>query len=72
VNTPQPADRLANPAAFLTRTDLRELGLERRPFDAVFRHANTIVLPGYSRPMIQVSDYLDFLERHRYSPDRVR
>jgi hypothetical protein len=66
------ADRLSNPAAFLTRTDLRELGLERRAVDAVFRHANTIVLPGYSRPMIQVSDYLDFLERHRYSPDRVR
>jgi len=39
---PSPADRLANPEAVLTRSDLAELGLERRAVDAVFR------APGYA------------------------
>jgi hypothetical protein len=42
-------ERLANPAAFLSRTDLRELGLERRAVDAVFRACDVVVLPAYSR-----------------------
>jgi hypothetical protein len=33
---PSPADRLSNGSAFLSRSDLRELGLERRAVDAVF------------------------------------
>jgi hypothetical protein len=70
--TPAPADRLANPDALLSRTDLRELGLERRAVDAVFRAVPIIALPGYSRPLIQVSAYLELLERSTYDGDRVR
>ena len=64
--------RLANPDALLSRTDLRELGLERRAVDAVFRAVPVIVLPGYSRPLIRVSDYLAFLEASTFNGDRMR
>ena len=37
---PSSADRLSKPGAFLSRSDLRELGLERRGLDAIFRGAN--------------------------------
>ena len=69
---PTPAERLANPEALLSRTDLRELGLERRAVDAVFRALDVIVLPGYSRPLVRVSDYLELLERCTYDGERVR
>jgi hypothetical protein len=64
--------RLANPDALLSRTDLRELGLERRAVDAVFRALDVIVLPGYSRPLVRVVDYLELLERSTYDDSRVR
>jgi hypothetical protein len=60
------------PRRLLSRTDLRELGLERRAVDAVFRACDVIVLPGYRRPLVRVSDYLELLERSTYGPDRVR
>ena len=60
------------PEAFLSRTDLRELGLERRAVDAVFRAVPVVVLPGYSRPLVRVSDYLDLVEVSTYRGDRVR
>ena len=69
---PPPAERLSNPDAFLSRTDLRELGLERRAVDAVFRACPVVVLPGYSRPLIRVGDYLELLERSTYDGERVR
>jgi hypothetical protein len=69
---PTPAERLSNPEAVLSRTDLRELGLERRAVDAVFRACPVVVLPGYSRPLIRVSDYLELLERSTYDGKRVR
>lgn len=53
-----PAERLGNPDAFLSRTDLHELGLERRAVDAVFRACPIVAFPGYSRPLIRVRDYL--------------
>lgn len=65
-------ERLANPDAFLSRTDLRELGLERRAIDAVFRACPIVALPGYSRPLIRVSDYEAFIAEHTYAGDRVR
>ena len=34
---PSPAERLANPDAVLSRSDLRELGDQRRAVDAIFR-----------------------------------
>lgn len=69
---PLPQQRLANPDALLSRTDLRELGLERRAVDAVFRALPVIVLPGYRRPLVKVSDYLKLLTDCTYAGDRVR
>ena len=55
---PVPADLLEKPDALLTRTRLRELGLERRAVDAIFRALPVVALPGYARPMIRAQDYL--------------
>jgi hypothetical protein len=70
--TPEPAARLTNPDAFLSRTDLRELGLERRAVDAVFRKLPVVVFDGYTRPLIRVGDYLELVEASTYRGDRVR
>jgi hypothetical protein len=69
---PAATTRLSNPDALLSRTDLRELGLERRAVDAVFRVLPVVVLPGYRRPLIRVRDYLELLARSTYEGDRVR
>ena len=69
---PPAAERLANPAAFLSRTDLRELGFERRAVDAIFRALDVVYLPGYSRPLVRVADYLELVECSTYAGDRVR
>jgi hypothetical protein len=63
---------LETPEALLSRTHLRQLGLERRAIDAVFRALPVVQLPGYSRPLVRVSDYLDLIERSTYRDDRVR
>ena len=60
------------PDALLTRSDLRDLGLEGRAIDAVFRAVPVVVLPGYTRPMIRVCDYLDLIKRSTYDGSRVR
>jgi hypothetical protein len=60
------AERLANPDAVLSRSDLRELGFERRAVDAIFRSCPIVSLPGYSRPLIRVTEYKAFLERCTY------
>ncbi|MBA2360816.1 MAG: hypothetical protein H0V79_07805 [Actinobacteria bacterium] len=59
---PSAAELLANPDALLNRSRLRELGLERRAIDAVLRACPVVALPGYSRPVIRVRDYLALLE----------
>jgi hypothetical protein len=41
-----PADRLANPDAVLSRSDLRELGYERRAVDAIFRGCRVVACRG--------------------------
>ncbi len=66
------ADLLRTRGALLTRTHLRELGLERRAVDAVFRALPVVWLPGYSRPMIRAEEYVELLERSVYRGDRVR
>jgi hypothetical protein len=66
------AELLKTPDALLTRTHLRELGLERRAVDAVFRELPVVALPGYTRVMVRVSDYLELVERSTYRDDRVR
>jgi hypothetical protein len=70
---PSPAERLTDLNAVLSRSDLRELGWERRAVDAIFRACPVVVLPGYSRPLIRVGDYLELLERSTYRDgERVR
>lgn len=69
---PSAPQLLETPGALLSRSHLRELGLERRAVDAVFRELAVVVLPGYSRPMVRAEDYLQLLERSTYSGDRVR
>jgi hypothetical protein len=69
---PAPTERLKNADAFLSRTDLRELGLERRAVDAVFRACPVVALPGYRRPLVRVADYLALVEESTYDGDRVR
>lgn len=69
---PSAAQLLRTPEALLSRTHLRELGLERRAIDAVFRRLPVIVLPGYSRPMIRAEALRELLEESTYRGDRVR
>ena len=69
---PPAAERLGNSDAFLSRGDLRELGLERRAVDAVFRACPVVALPGYSRPLIRVADFDRFIEASIYNGERVR
>jgi hypothetical protein len=69
---PSAAERLRTPDALLTRSDLRELGLDRRAVDAVFRALPVVALPGYSRPMVKVKDYLRLVDDCTYADDRVR
>ena len=69
---PVAIELLETPGSLLNRTHLRELGLERRAVDAVFRALPVVALPGYSRPMIRVQDYLELLEHHTFRDDRVR
>src|SRR6058998_2359059 len=63
---------LETPGALLTRTHLRELGLERRAVDAVFRALPVVALPGYSRPMIRAEQYLELVKCNTFNDDRVR
>ncbi len=69
---PTAADRLTTPGALLSRSDLRDLGLERRAVDAVFRALPVIVLPGYTRPLIRAEDYMRLLDQSTFAGDRVR
>jgi hypothetical protein len=68
---PTLAERLERPDAYLSRTDLRALGLERRAVDAVFRACPNVIIPGYARPLIKVGDYLRYLEGWTYRDDRA-
>jgi hypothetical protein len=69
---PSATARFTNPDALLTRSDLRELGLERRAVDAIFRALPTVHLPGYARPLVKVADYVALIESSTYRGDRVR
>ncbi len=63
---------LDTPGALLNRSHLRELGLERRAVDAVFRALPVVALPGYSRPLIRAEQYLELVEHNTFCGDRVR
>lgn len=69
---PSPTQLLETPGALLTRSHLRELGLERRAVDAVFRTLPVVALPGYSRPLVRAEDYLALVSDSTYRGDRVR
>jgi hypothetical protein len=70
---PTAAELLENPSALLNRSHLRELGLERRAVDAVFRACPIVAFPGYSRPVIRVRDYLALLDESTFDGrSRVR
>jgi hypothetical protein len=69
---PTAAQLLETPGALLSRTHLRELGLERRAIDAVFQALPVVALPGYSRPLIRAEDYRAYLDDHTFRGDRVR
>lgn len=71
-NHPSSRELLETPGALLTRTRLREFGLERRAVDAVFRTLAVVLLPGYSRPMIRAEEFLELVEQCTYRDDRVR
>jgi hypothetical protein len=72
VNRATAVELLETPGALLSRTHLRELGLERRAVDAVFRALPVISFPGYSRPLIRAEDYRAFVAEHTYRENRVR
>jgi hypothetical protein len=63
---PTAAELLETPGALLTSSHLAELGLSRRAIDAVWRALPTVHLPGYSRPMIRVEDYLELIARRTF------
>lgn len=69
---PSATELLETPGALLTRSHLRELGLERRAIDAVFRALAVVFLPGYSRPMIRAEEFRELVEYSTYRDDRVR
>jgi hypothetical protein len=69
---PSAVERLGNPDAVLSRSDLRDLGYERRAIDAIFRSCPVVVLPGYSRPLIRVEDFRELLDGVTYRGDKVR
>ena len=64
---PTAAELLDTSGALLSRTHLRDLGLERRAVDSVFRALDVVVLPGYSRPLIRARDYLELVERSTHN-----
>lgn len=71
-NRPCAAQLLETPGGVLSRSDLRELGWERRAVDAIFRELPVVFLPGYSRGHVRSEDYLQLLEQSTYRGDRVR
>ena len=72
MSRPPASERLANPEAVLSRSDLRELGYERRAIHAIFRASPLAALPGYSRPLVRADDLRELLSRCTYRNDAPR
>jgi hypothetical protein len=72
MSRPTATELLETPGALLSRTHLRELGLERRAVDAVLRALPVVSLPGYSRPLVRAEDYRRLIDQHTYRGNRVR
>jgi hypothetical protein len=69
---PAAHELLETRGGMLSRSDLRELGWERRAVDAIFRELPVVFLPGYKRGHVRVEDYLRLIEQSTYRGDRVR
>lgn len=63
---PSASELLQTPGALLQRKHFRELGLERRAIDAIYRHCRVVYMPDYSHGMVRVEDYLAFLAGHTF------
>ena len=72
MSRPTAAALLTTEGALLSRSHLRELGLERRAVDAVFRALPVVALPGYARPLVRAEDYRRHIDENTYRDDRVR
>jgi hypothetical protein len=48
------------------------VGQRRRAVDSIFRTLDPVVLPGYSRAVVRVGDYLELLSECTYDGTRVR
>lgn len=59
-------ERLANPEAVLSRSDLAALGYPRRAIDAIFRALDVEAHEGYSRPLIRVGDFLAYRQARTF------
>jgi hypothetical protein len=68
---PPVEELLRVPDAYLLREDFFALGLGRRAVDAIIREIGRRV-PGYSRPVVLVRDWLEYRERFTYRGDRPR
>jgi hypothetical protein len=66
------SERLVTAGAFLSRADLAALGLSRRAVDAAFRACPVVVLPGFSKPLIQATDFRALVDQNTYDGSRVR
>ena len=69
---PTATELLNTPGAVLTSSHLRELGYGRNAIDAIWRGCPTVILPGYSRPMVRVEDYLAYIDEHTYRNEQPR
>ena len=67
---PSARELLEQGSGCLTRSHLRDLGLPRAAIDAVFKRLDVYFIEGYSRPMVQVEDYLRLMAESRYGRDR--
>src|SRR5262249_49336745 len=68
---PAAAQSLEPPGVYLSGSHLRGLGLQRRAIDAVFRAVPNVIIPGYSKPVIGVEDFLRHMDGWTYRDDRV-
>jgi hypothetical protein len=70
---PRPSARelLAQGSGMMIRADLRALGFDRRAIDAIFRELPNVLLPGDSRPLVRVEDYLQLADESIFREDRV-
>lgn len=72
-DTPTPSERLAQPEAVLTTSDLAELGYSRRAVASILHACPVQLWEGYARPLVRVADFLEWRERSTYRDgDRVR